>query len=180
MRTSSTAESKGNVAMKLGCYIPVVRTRLVPNVPATQWGKVFKDVPESITQHERHLFCRYVEKEAREQLWKPRYERPIRWEEESNIKNSMKRTRTTKDQRAQWTQSYRWHQIQIYGRKLREDECLCGRAVAEHKEQRCPGEQSDTQVTDREVTDALLGLGCMDIMERKDNMGIKELEEEHT
>ncbi|KAG9072619.1 hypothetical protein KI688_000390 [Linnemannia hyalina] len=90
----------------------------------------------------------------------------------------MKHTHTTKDQRARWTQTHRWQQI--YGRKLREDEYLCGRAVAEHKEQRCPGEQSDTRVADQAVIDTLLGLRRMDIMERRGSMVIKELEEERT
>ncbi|KAG9064400.1 hypothetical protein KI688_003588 [Linnemannia hyalina] len=90
----------------------------------------------------------------------------------------MKCIRITKDQRAQCTQTHRWKKI--YGRKLREDECLCGRTVAEHREQRCPGEQGDTRVAHRAVIDTLLGLRRMDIMERKGNMVIKELEEEHT
>ena len=47
-------------------------------------------------------------------------------------------------------------------------------------EQRCPGEQRDNRVVDRAVIDILLGLRRMDIMERKGNMVIKELEEEHT
>ncbi|KAF9549611.1 hypothetical protein EC957_003147 [Mortierella hygrophila] len=120
---------------------------LVPKALVTQWSKVFKDVAES------------------------------RYEEENIITNSMKRTRTTKDQRAQWTQTHRWKQI--YGRKLREDECLCGRAVTKHKEQRCSGEQNNTRVVDGAVINTLLGLRRMDIMERIGNMVIKELEEEH-
>ncbi|KAF9547211.1 hypothetical protein EC957_008721 [Mortierella hygrophila] len=116
---------------------------LVLKALAKQWSKVFKDVAKSITQHVSRLFCRYVEKEAREQIWKPRRERTIR-------------------------------------RKLREDERLCGQAVAEHREQRCPGEQSDTRVADQAVIVTLLGLRRMDIMERRGNMVIKELEEEHT
>ncbi|KAF9143155.1 hypothetical protein BGX30_001183 [Mortierella sp. GBA39] len=50
-------------------------------------------------------------KEAREQLWKPRYEKTVRWEEENNITSSMKCSRTTKDQRARWIQIYGWQQI---------------------------------------------------------------------
>ncbi|KAG9063329.1 hypothetical protein KI688_004211 [Linnemannia hyalina] len=83
----------------------------------------------------------------------------------------MKHARTTKEQRAQWTQTHR--RQQIYGRKLREDEYLCGRAIAEHKEQRCPGEQSGTRVADRAIIDALLGLRRMGIMGRRGNMVTK-------
>lgn len=69
---------------------------------------------------------------------------------------------------------------QIYGRKLREGECLCGRAITEHNIEQCPGEQRDTRVADQAVIDSLLGLRHMDAMERRGNMVIKELEVDET
>ena len=109
---------------------------LVPIALAKAWDKVFKDIPASIAQHVSRLFCRYVEKEARERLWKPRCEVTVKWEMANNITASMKQKRTTERQSNGWKQ--------IYGRKLREDECLCGRANTEHDGERCPGEQRDT------------------------------------
>ena len=42
---------------------------------------MFKEVPEAITLLVSRLFCRYVEKKAREQLWKTRCERTVGWKE---------------------------------------------------------------------------------------------------
>lgn len=80
-------------------------------------------------------YCRKVEKEAREQLWKPRCETTVKWEKKSHITTTMKQTCTTEGQRAGWRQ--------IWGRKLRKDKCVCGRAIAD------TGEQHNTRVTDQ-------------------------------
>jgi len=145
---------------------------LVPTALTKEWGKVFKEIPEKITQHVSRLFCRYIEKEARERLWKPRCERTAEWERENNITQSMKVAKIAQNERTAWKQ--------IYGRKLQEGECLCGRAVAEHEGQRCPGEQRDTRMANQAVIDSLLGLRRMDIMERRGKMTINELEADDT
>ncbi|KAK3836305.1 MAG: hypothetical protein J3R72DRAFT_203424 [Linnemannia gamsii] len=145
---------------------------LVPTSLAKEWGKVFKDSPDSVAQHVSRSFCRYVEMEAREQLWKPRCATTVDWEKDNHITTSMKQTRTSQGQREGWRQ--------IYGRKLREGECLCGRAIIEHNREQCPGEQRDTRVADQAVIDTLLGLRRKDIMERRGNMAIKDLEVDET
>lgn len=55
-----------------------------------EWGRVFKDVPDVITQHASFLFYRYIEKGVREHLRKARCETTVGWEGENNITHSMK------------------------------------------------------------------------------------------
>jgi ribonuclease HI len=145
---------------------------LVPKALTKEWGKVFKNMPESVVQHTCRLFCRFVEREARETLWKPRCEATVEWEKENGITQRQKEKTPTERRRGVWKQ--------IYGRTQRENECLCGRDMEEHEAGRCPGEQSDTRVADQAVIDTLLGLRHMDIMERRGNMTTKEFEVDDT
>lgn len=86
-------------------------------------------------------------------------------EKANHITNSIRQTRATEGQRER--------RRRLYGQKLREDECLCGRTRAGHDRERCPGEQNDIRVADHAVIESLLGRSRMHIMERRGNMVIK-------
>ncbi|OAQ28675.1 hypothetical protein K457DRAFT_1832896 [Linnemannia elongata AG-77] len=55
---------------------------LVPKALATEWAKVFKEMPKSVAEHVSRLFCKFIEKEGREKIWKPRCERTVEWEKQ--------------------------------------------------------------------------------------------------
>jgi hypothetical protein len=69
---------------------------------------------------------------------------------------------------------------QIFGRKPREDECMCGQLLTKHEDGRCPGVQNDTHEADRAVIETLLGRRRLEIMERRGVMTVKEFEVEDT
>ena len=105
----------------------------VPKALTTKWSPVFQDPPKSIVQHVCRLFCRFVEKEGREKLWKPRYERTVECEKQQGITEKRKHNKsTTQRDQNEWQQ--------IYGRRPQENECLCGHAIDVHEAGRCPGE----------------------------------------
>ena len=58
---------------------------LVSKALAGQWDKAFRDVPKSIAHHVSRFFCRFIEKEGREKIWKPRRDRTIEWEKQQGI-----------------------------------------------------------------------------------------------
>jgi len=39
---------------------------LVPKALATEWARVFKEMPKSVVEHVSRLFCRFIEKKGRE------------------------------------------------------------------------------------------------------------------
>jgi ribonuclease HI len=145
---------------------------LVPKALATEWARVFKEMPKSVVEHVSRLFCRFIEKEGREKIWKPRCERTVEWEKQHGITERRKHKPPEDRPRSQWQQ--------IYGRKPRENECRCGRLLEEHEDDRCPGVQNDTQAADRAVIETLLGRRRMDIMERRGAMTVKNFEVEDT
>ncbi|KAH7036152.1 hypothetical protein BKA57DRAFT_521286 [Linnemannia elongata] len=55
---------------------------LVPKALTTEWAKVFKEMPKSVAEHVSRLFCKFIEKEGREKIWKPRCERTVEWEKQ--------------------------------------------------------------------------------------------------
>ena len=145
----------------------------MPKALTTQWSSVFQDPPKSIVQHVCRLFSRFVEKEGREKLWKPRCERTVEWEKQQGITEKRKHNKpTTQRNQNEWQQ--------IYGRRPQENECLCGHAIDAYEAGRCPGEQSDTRVADQAVIDTLLGLRLMDVMEKRGAMKVKAFEDENT
>ncbi|KAK3836656.1 MAG: hypothetical protein JOS17DRAFT_734820 [Linnemannia elongata] len=145
---------------------------LVPKALAIEWTRVFKDMPKSVVEHVSRLFCRFIEKEGREKIWKPRCERTVEWEKQHRITEKRKHKPPEERPRSQWQQ--------VYGRKPRENECECGRLLAEHESGRCLGVQNDTYTADRAVIETLLGRRRMDIMERRGEMTVKEFEAEDT
>ncbi|OAQ22415.1 hypothetical protein K457DRAFT_143451 [Linnemannia elongata AG-77] len=42
-------------------------------------------MPKSVAEHVSRLFCKYIEKEGREKIWKPRCERTVEWEKQQGI-----------------------------------------------------------------------------------------------
>jgi hypothetical protein len=58
----------------------------------------------------------------------------------------------------------RWQQV--YERKPREDECMCGH-LTKCKDGRCSGVQNDSHEADRTVIEILLGRRRLNIMEKR-------------
>ncbi|KAG0207882.1 hypothetical protein BGX33_006547 [Mortierella sp. NVP41] len=146
---------------------------LVPKALTAQWSTVFEDPSKSIVEHVCRHFCRFIEKEGRKKLWKPRCERTVEWEKQQGITESRKHNKTpTQSDQDEWRQ--------IYGRKPRENGCLCGREMDEREAGRCPGEQSDTRVADQAVIETLLGLRLMDVIEKRGAMKVKVVEDGST
>ncbi|KAG0064222.1 hypothetical protein BGZ90_002309, partial [Linnemannia elongata] len=143
-----------------------------PPALAIEWARVFKEMPNSIAEDVSRLFCKFIEKEGREKIWKPQCERTVEWEKQQGITERRKHKPPEERPRSQLQQ--------IYGQKPRANECECGRPLAEHEEGRCPGVQNDTLAADRAVIEALQGRRRMDIMEKRGAMTVKEFETEDT
>jgi len=107
---------------------------LVTKALATEWARVFKEMPKSIVEHVSRSLCQFIEEEGREKIWKPQCERTVKWERQHGITVRQKHKPPEDQPRSQWQQ--------IYGRKLRENECMCGRLLEEHEAQRCPGSRT--------------------------------------
>ncbi|OAQ22803.1 hypothetical protein K457DRAFT_25738 [Linnemannia elongata AG-77] len=61
---------------------------LVPKALATEWARIFKEMLSSIVEHVSRLFCKFIEKEGREKIWKPRCKRTVEWEKQQGIRET--------------------------------------------------------------------------------------------
>jgi hypothetical protein len=62
---------------------------LVPKALLTEWAIVFK-MPKNVVEHVSRLFCRFIENEGREKIWKPRCKRTVEWEKQNGITEKRK------------------------------------------------------------------------------------------
>jgi len=108
---------------------------LVPRILATTWRVTLGGLPKPIVSQVTRWFCRYIEREGREQIWKTRCQETVAWEKENGITEQQKKAKAPQGCGRRWQQ--------IYGRTISEQECMCGYLLDDHFDGECPGEQND-------------------------------------
>ena len=143
---------------------------LVPRTLATTWRVTLGGLPKPIVSQVTRWFCRYIEREGREQIWKTRCQETVAWEKENGITEQQKKVKAPQGSGRRWQQ--------IYGRTISEQECMCGYLLDDHFDGGCPGEQDDCWRADQQLLKSLLGQRHLGGMEKKGKIVIKSFEEE--
>ena len=84
---------------------PDLSRGISPHSMAQVWEQLFKTTT-SVAENLAHRFCKALEENIRQDVWKPRCSALIDWEKQNRVTPTKKRTRPMEDYRRQSAQSW--------------------------------------------------------------------------
>jgi ribonuclease HI len=128
---------------------------ITPKSLLKEWSRFFQ-TPISIANKVIHKFVGHVERQASEQIWKPRCKKTVAVEKQLRITLKMKK-QPYRGPRRNWSEGY--------GYSCAEGYCPCGSLLEDHTHGECPGPRLDPEAADRALLENLLGRRKLTTME---------------
>ena len=131
-----------------------------PHSLAQVWEHLFKS-KTTVAENLAHRFCKALEENIRQDVWKPRCSALIDWGKQNRVTPTKKRTRPTAQPGA-----IPWVWKTMVGKAPNPGTCDCGQDLTRHVDKICPGITGTSIESDIFLLDSYLGRRRPGVMEK--------------